>query len=312
MVVPIVFAAVLSLLTAPAEKPLCCYATERGWIVYTLGSPDLHILRPHVHEGFTERIVLLSSKLTPSNLKSHRLSALVVNNRLILEYDYYFSGGWLPGDGAIDKRCRGECSLKDLFDGKVVDQIGKTTSLYFKVVHSATTGDVIETTANEILGVHCYENDDKTRKIGWFRGGGLSKTVPSKEKYSVPCPFKGHFKCINLKDRYYFVTDSGTLYTSSCGQDGKPQEILPVFLGFREPIIAVVPVIRLKKTYIFTQNRYFELSHNVPSPKMLREIKNTSFSKVDKMVDDLSTRSSYIYYQMCLDKVIEHIKIDLK
>ena len=102
MAIPIVFAAILSLLTTSAEKPLCCYATERGWIVYALGSPDIHVLRPHKDEGFVERTVLLSSKLAPSNLKNHKMAALVIDDRLVLEYAYDFGGGWLPRNGSID------------------------------------------------------------------------------------------------------------------------------------------------------------------------------------------------------------------
>lgn len=309
---PIVLTAALSLLTTSPEKPLCCYATERGWIVHELWSPDVHFLRPHVPEGFSQRVVLTSGKLTPSNLKDHRLSTLVIDNRLILEYSYYFGGGWLPGDGSIDKRCRGECSIADLFDGKVVGQDGKPSSLFSKVVHTAIAGDMIETRDDEILGVHSYEADDKTLMMGWFKGGGLSKMVPSEEKYNVPCPFKGQFKCLYNKDRYYFVTDSGVLYTSSCDKDGKPREILPVFLGFREPITAVVSVISTKKTYIFTRHRYFELTDIVPTPKQLRELKESSFSKVDKMVDDLSTRTKYMYQHMYLDKAVDRIKLDAK
>ena len=167
MGIPIVFAAVLSLLTTPSHEPLCCYATERGWIVYALGSPDLHILRPHFHEDFTERIVLTSSKVTPSNLVDHKLSALVIDDRLIVEYSRDTKDGIFSARlNDTDPRFRGECSTNYLFDGKVADRNGRPSNLVQKVVHQTTTGDLFANSKKETFAVNCYDAPDKTRVLG--------------------------------------------------------------------------------------------------------------------------------------------------
>lgn len=215
MFMPIVFAAVISLLTTSPEKPLCCFATERGWIVYALGSPDLHILRPHSQKAFTPRIVLTSGKLTPSNLKNHKLSTLAVGNRLILEYDHDFLGGF-PSNSTRGRRCRGECSTKGLFDGKVIDQKGQPSTLYTRTVdqgdpftalgkvvnvNNMIAGDMFENSEKEILSIKCYEIADRSRILGWFKCGDVKSAESPVEIYNVACPFKGHFKFFHVNER---------------------------------------------------------------------------------------------------------------
>lgn len=311
MVIPILFAAVFSLLTTSAENPLCCYATERGWIVYALGSPDLHIIRPNIPKGFTKRTLLMSGKLTPSNVKNHKVCAIVVENRLIVEYDYDFGEGF-PSHDWINTRCRGECFLKDLFDGKVVDQKGQPTDLMSRVANRAINGDLLKTKEKEVCSVNCYENMDGSRLLGWFEADIRMNNALPTEIFNIKCPFNGAFKILKLKDRFFFITNSGTLYTSTTEKNGKSSEIKPVFLGFGEPITAVVCDVGSTKTFVFTRTRYFELCDTIPSPTLLSELKHHSYSKSAWMANEQADRSYSLYYRLVQDKVIEPTKIDAK
>ncbi len=313
MAVPIVFAAVLSLLMAPAEKPLCCYATERGWIVHELGSPELHILRLHYKVDFTKLPVLMSGKLTPSNLVNHKLSALVIDDRLIVEYDKDFDDGFFPARlNDDDPRCRGECSIKHLFDGKVADQKGQQSDLLTKIVNPTITGDLMSNSKNEIFAVNCYEAADKPRVLGWFKDGSLKKGELPLENFKVTSPFKGYFKVFLVNERYFFITDRGILYSSLIDNDGKPIDVKPVFLGFGEPITAVASIVGSKRVFVFTRNRYFELGNIIPSPKQFRDCKQINFLKPKWLANDLTVRTKVVYYYLVHDKVIDPIKIDLK
>ncbi len=120
---------------------------------------------------------------------------------------------------------------------------------------------------NGIFAVNCYEATDKSKILGWFKDGDLKKGELPLENFKVTSPFKGYFNVFLVNDRYFFITDRGILYSSLIDNDGKPIDVKPVFLGFKEPVVAVVPIVRSKRIFVFTRNRYFELGKIIPSPK---------------------------------------------
>lgn len=312
MGIHIVFTVVISLLTTSSEKPLCCYATERGWIVYALGSPDLHVVRPHIREGFAERIVLLSGNLRPSNLKDHKLSALVVGNRLIIDYDYDFDDGGFLSTKRRNVRCRGECSVGGLFDWKIIDQNNRTSKLFTNIINRTITGDLFEEAGGSVVAVNCYATGDNLRMLGWFGEGDVKNDRLPVELFKVDSPFKGYFKVIRVKDRYFFIADRGILFTSLCDKIGKPLDIQPVFLGIGESITAVVSIVSTKKVYAFTRTKHFELGSDIPTPKLLNTLNDITYSKADWISKELIDRTHDLYRCLVDNKVIKPTKIESK
>ena len=135
--------------------------------------------------------------------------------------------------------------------------------------------------------------------------------MPS-ELFKIACPFKGHFKLFHTGDRYFFVTDRGVLYSSSVDKDGRPLAVAPVFLGFGEPITAVVSIVKSNKVNVFTRHRYFELGNTIPTPKQLWDSKFFTFSKPRWIANELPVRTDILYFRLVQDNVIELIKLDAK
>ena len=202
--------------------------------------------------------------------------------------------------------------MKDAFDGKMVDQKGQSVDLMNKIVNRAINADLLVNTENEIIGVNCYGDVKGIRYLGWFNGANLNKDELPIEMFKVACPFVGPFKVFHVNDRYYFVTTRGILYSSLIDKDGKPLEILPVFLGFGEPVNAVISVVDSKRVYVFTRNRYFELKNSIPSPKQLRKLPLISYLKSPWITVELSDRSLSLCRRLIDDKIIEPIKVDVK
>ena len=292
----------------PQSNTLYCYALERGWIAYSIDSPDLRVIRQREHArrpfsgdyGKPE----ISSVLSVSNVRSWPLSAFVVDNRLLLEFGSDGAAG-PPSSmnrGGNVNWYRGECSAKDLFDGKVLDQAGKPANLFTSSFRGWSGGSFVITGKGELVSVRQPTLYGQKRELSWWKGDE-KKLEMGTELCRIPCPFDEPFKIFRFGESYYYVTASGRLYRSACDKEGVTKEMHRVPLGFGTRVTAVVTDVRSKKVFLFTKTGYQELGAD-PKPPKERELSWESRWRTD----DAVAFSHEMYDTLVADKRIEPVK----